>query len=45
MGLEIPTGVPWRSRLGDDLSVTGDRHLGDPEAITAATEETAHQAG
>jgi 2,3-bisphosphoglycerate-dependent phosphoglycerate mutase len=43
--LEIPTGVPWWFRLRDDLSVTGDSQLGDPDAIKAAMEATAHQAG
>jgi len=45
VGLEIPTGVPWLFHLGADLSVTGDRLLGDPDAIAAAKEATAHQAG
>jgi 2,3-bisphosphoglycerate-dependent phosphoglycerate mutase len=45
VGLEIPTGVPWLFRLGDDLSVVEERLLGDPDAIKAAMEETAHQAG
>ena len=45
VNLEIPTGVPWWFRLADDLSVTGDQLLGDPEAIKAAQEATAHQAG
>ncbi len=45
VGLEIPTGVPWVFQLGADLSVNGDRLLGDPDAIAAAKEATAHQAG
>lgn len=45
VGLEIPTGVPWWFRLADDLSVTGERLLGDPDAIEAAKRATAHQAG
>jgi len=45
VGLEIPTGVPWWFSLADDLSVTDERQLGDPEAIKAAIHETAHQAG
>ena len=45
VGLEIPTGVPWWFRLADDLSVTEERQLGDPDAIKAAMEETARQAG
>jgi 2,3-bisphosphoglycerate-dependent phosphoglycerate mutase len=43
--LEIPTGVPWLFRLADDLTVTEDRRLGDPEAIAAAEEAVARQAG
>jgi len=43
--LEIPTGVPWLFHLGSDLSISEERLLGDPEAIKAAMEETAHQAG
>ena len=45
VGLEIPTGVPWCFALADDLSVVDQRQLGDPDAIRAAKEETAHQAG
>jgi 2,3-bisphosphoglycerate-dependent phosphoglycerate mutase len=45
VGLEIPTGVPWWFRLGDDLDVTGEEFLGDADAIRAAQEATAHQAG
>jgi 2,3-bisphosphoglycerate-dependent phosphoglycerate mutase len=45
VSLEIPTGVPWWFSLGDNLSVTDQRQLGDPDAIKAAMEATAHQAG
>lgn len=46
VNLEIPTGVPYRLRLADDLTVIGcGEQLGDPEAIAAATEEVRHQAG
>jgi 2,3-bisphosphoglycerate-dependent phosphoglycerate mutase len=45
VSLEIPTGVPWWFSLADDLSVTDQRHLGDPAAIKTAMEETSHQAG
>ncbi len=45
VGLEIPTGVPWLFRLDADLSVREERLLGDPEAIEAAKEATAQQAG
>jgi 2,3-bisphosphoglycerate-dependent phosphoglycerate mutase len=43
--LEIPTGVPYRLRLADDLSILGAEQFGDPEAIAAATEEVRRQAG
>jgi 2,3-bisphosphoglycerate-dependent phosphoglycerate mutase len=45
VGLEVPTGVPWWFRFDDDLNVLDDRQLGDPEAIRAATEAVARQAG
>ena len=45
VALEIPTGVPWWFSLADDLSVTDQRQLGDPDTIKAAIEATAHQAG
>jgi 2,3-bisphosphoglycerate-dependent phosphoglycerate mutase len=45
VGLEIPTGVPWWFSLSDDLSVLEEKLLGNPEAIKAAKEATAHQAG
>jgi 2,3-bisphosphoglycerate-dependent phosphoglycerate mutase len=45
VSLEIPTGVPWLFRLDPDLAVTEERLLGDPDAIKAAMEATAHQAG
>jgi 2,3-bisphosphoglycerate-dependent phosphoglycerate mutase len=43
--LEIPTGIPFRYRLGDDLSVVSSEYLGDPEAAKAASEAVARQAG
>jgi 2,3-bisphosphoglycerate-dependent phosphoglycerate mutase len=43
--LEIPTGIPFRYRLGDDLSVMSSEYLGDPEAAKAASEAVARQAG
>ncbi len=43
--LEIPTGIPFVYELGDDLSVTSGRYLGDPEAAKAAAEAVARQAG
>jgi 2,3-bisphosphoglycerate-dependent phosphoglycerate mutase len=44
-GLEIPTGVPWVFELDDDLRVSSDRWLGDPEAVKAKAEAVAKQAG
>ena len=43
--LEVPTGIPFRYRLGDDLSVVSSEYLGDPEAAKAASEAVARQAG
>ena len=43
--LEIPTGIPYRYRLADDLSVRGARYLGDPEVARKAAEAVARQAG
>jgi 2,3-bisphosphoglycerate-dependent phosphoglycerate mutase len=45
VNLDIPTGVPWLFRFGDDLSLLEERFLGDAEAIRAATEAVARQAG
>jgi len=43
--LEIPTGVPRLYRLDARLEVVEARDLGDPEAIAAAAEAVARQAG
>jgi 2,3-bisphosphoglycerate-dependent phosphoglycerate mutase len=43
-GLEIPTGIPYRMLLDDDLSVRSADYLGDPEAAAAAAAEVARQA-
>jgi 2,3-bisphosphoglycerate-dependent phosphoglycerate mutase len=43
--LEIPTGIPFRYHLADDLSVVSKGYLGDPEAARAAAEEVSRQAG
>ncbi len=43
--LEIPTGIPFRYRLDDDLSVLSGDYLGDPEAARAAAAAVARQAG
>jgi 2,3-bisphosphoglycerate-dependent phosphoglycerate mutase len=45
VGLEIPTGIPFRYRLGDDLAISEAGYLGDPEAARAAAEAVAKQAG
>jgi 2,3-bisphosphoglycerate-dependent phosphoglycerate mutase len=45
VSLEIPTGVPWVFELGDDLVVRSHRQLGDTEAVAAAAQATARQAG
>jgi 2,3-bisphosphoglycerate-dependent phosphoglycerate mutase len=42
--LEVPTGIPYRLLLGDDLSVHSADFLGDPEAAAAAAEAVARQA-
>jgi len=43
--LEIPTGVPWVFHFDAAMNLTGDRQLGDPEAIRAAQEAVRRQAG
>jgi 2,3-bisphosphoglycerate-dependent phosphoglycerate mutase len=43
--LEIPTGVPWLFRFDDALELREDTPLGDPDAIRAAAEAVARQAG
>ncbi len=45
VGLDVPTGVPWWFRFDDRLELVEDRQLGDPEAIRAAAEAVARQAG
>ncbi len=45
VGLEIPTGIPFRYRLDDDLTVRSAEYLGDPEAAARAAEAAARQAG
>jgi 2,3-bisphosphoglycerate-dependent phosphoglycerate mutase len=42
--LEVPTGIPYRLLLNDDLSVHSADFLGDPEAAAAAAEAVARQA-
>ena len=41
VGLEIPTGIPFRYRLADDLSVMFGEYLGDPDAAKAAADAVA----
>jgi 2,3-bisphosphoglycerate-dependent phosphoglycerate mutase len=43
--LEVPTGIPYRLLLDDDLTVRSARPLGDPEAAAAAAAAVARQAG
>lgn len=43
--LDIPTGVPRIYDLDEKLHVRSARYLGDPEAIRAAAEAVARQAG
>jgi 2,3-bisphosphoglycerate-dependent phosphoglycerate mutase len=42
--LEIPTGIPYRMLLADDLSVHAAGYLGDPQAAAAAAAAVARQA-
>ena len=43
--LNIPTGVPRRYDLDDDLEVVEARYLGDADAVAAAAAAVAQQAG
>ncbi len=43
--LEIPTGIPYRIKLDDQLNVLDANYLGDPAAAAAAAEAVARQAG
>jgi 2,3-bisphosphoglycerate-dependent phosphoglycerate mutase len=43
-GLEIPTGIPYRMLLDDDLTVRSADYLGDPAAAAAAAAAVARQA-
>ena len=45
VGLDVPTGIPFRYRLHDDLTVADSRYLGDPEAAEEAAAAVARQAG
>lgn len=41
--LEIPTGIPYRMRLDDNLNVRAAEYLGDPAAAAAAAAAVARQ--
>ena len=43
--LEIPTGIPYRYVLGDDLSIGSHGFLGDAAAAAAAADAVRRQAG
>jgi len=43
--LEIPTGIPYRYVLDDDLSISSHGFLGDADAATAAADAVRRQAG
>ncbi len=43
--LEIPTGIPYRVTLSNELTVERIEPLGDPDVAAAAAEEVRHQAG
>jgi len=44
-GLEVPTGIPFRLLLNDDLTVQSSEFLGDPSAAAAAAAAVSRQAG
>jgi 2,3-bisphosphoglycerate-dependent phosphoglycerate mutase len=43
--LEVPTGIPFRLLLNDDLTVHAKEFLGDPAAAAAAAAAVSRQAG
>lgn len=43
--LEVPTGIPYRLTLDNELNVLSSCYLGDPEAAQRAAEAVARQAG
>ncbi len=45
VGLEIPTGVPWRLRFDARLELMEDGFLGDPTEVAARQELVRRQAG
>jgi 2,3-bisphosphoglycerate-dependent phosphoglycerate mutase len=44
-GLEVPTGIPYRILLNDDLTVHSSSYLGDPATAAAAAAAVSRQAG
>lgn len=44
-GLEVPTGIPYRLLLNDDLTVHAKGYLGDPAAAAEAAAAVSRQAG
>jgi 2,3-bisphosphoglycerate-dependent phosphoglycerate mutase len=45
VGLDVPTGIPFRYSLNEDLTVASSTYLGDPEAAQEAADAVARQAG
>jgi 2,3-bisphosphoglycerate-dependent phosphoglycerate mutase len=45
VGLEIPTGIPYRYLLNDDLTIATAGYLGDASAAAAAADAVSKQAG
>lgn len=45
VGVNIPTGVPALYELDEDLTLISSRYLGDQDAIAAAADAVARQAG
>jgi 2,3-bisphosphoglycerate-dependent phosphoglycerate mutase len=45
VALEVPTGIPFRMLLNDDLSVHSSGYLGDPAAAAEAAAAVSRQAG
>jgi 2,3-bisphosphoglycerate-dependent phosphoglycerate mutase len=44
-GLDVPTGIPFRMVLNDDLTVHSSGYLGDPAAAAEAAAAVSRQAG
>lgn len=43
VGLEIPTGVPWRMRFDDRMALVEDGFLGDPDEVAAMQDAVRRQ--